>query len=311
MTAIAALERLLVSRDRAKTVGELDLNEINIAIEWFLRRGTELGYFDNRELLLLLAQRFDFALVDLTLADEYRTAPSLVEPVLESRVMTLTRAILGEVPGARLVSDLIRRTKVAARRLDNVGAPRDDVSVVEAAVRVTGELRCAYCGYHFRENDVRQSLLDQARLDSSSLAPALHPKRQADRWKPVSTKTKKGEERAWTGLEIDHRVPEAALGENVPENLAIACTWCNRGKRMYQSFAEAIPSLLAVSLGGLPDELATELIARAFYAVVNRSRVCMTCGATPLDAELTVVATHPLAGLRRPFEAHPICYSCC
>ncbi len=305
------LERLVVSHDRSNTVLEMEDDEVNDAVQWLLRRGTALGYFDSREVLLLLAQRFDFALLDLSLAKQYRNAPSIVEPALESKVAARAQSILDEEPGSRLVSALVRRTKNAADRLSNVGMPKgDEALVVGAAVRASGELRCAYCGYHFRESDVRQPLRESAGLDSDILAAALHPGRNSDEWKPVRTKTKNGKVQCWTHLEIEHRVPKAALGENTPENLTVACSWCNTGKKTFQSFAEAFPSLLAESLVTMHGTWATRHIARAFYVVVNRNGTCDTCGTTASDAELTVLASDPVAGLRRPFEAHAICYDC-
>jgi 5-methylcytosine-specific restriction endonuclease McrA len=310
MATADVLEKLLVSHNRTKTVWDMEDDEVNDSLKWLLRRGTISGHFDSRELLLLLVQRFDFALLDLSLANQYRLAPGVVDPTLESKMTKRAQKILNKKPGASLVRALVRRTKIAADRLSKVGMPRDDSLVVEAAISETGELRCAYCGYHFLETDIRESLRESAGLDSSNLADAILPGRISDVWKPVQTQTKKGGVQLWTALEIEHRVPKAALGEDTIANLTVACRWCNWGKRAYQSFAEALPSLLAISLVELQGGWATGHIARAFYVAVNRNRACRTCGSTASNTELTVIATDPFAGLRRPFEAHSICYPC-
>jgi 5-methylcytosine-specific restriction endonuclease McrA len=310
MTSLSAFDQLVGSCDRARAVREITDADVVSLLDRLLERGRVLGCVDERELLLLLVQRFDFALLDLQLADRYRRTPNLVEPVLEDRIREGARAILDEEPSADLVGILVRRTMTAAQRLDNIGTPRDDAVILEAAVGDNGQLRCAYCGYHFLETDVRPSLRNSVRLDDMEFAKSIHHRRGADAWKPVRSKTTRGDIQSWTELQIEHRVPDAALGENTRENLTVACKWCNRGKRAYQSYAEALPSLLAVSLGKLHLPWALDHVARAFYTVVNREGSCAKCSAQATHRELTVEGNAAPAGLRRPFEVRTACYEC-
>lgn len=310
MTSLSAFDQIVGSCDRARVVRELTDADVAAVLDRLLKRGRVLGYVDERELLLLLVQRFDFALLDLRLAEQYRRTPNLVEPVLEDRIRERTLAILGEEPSADLAGILVRRTKAAARSLDNIGTPRDDAVILEAAVGENGQLRCSYCGYHFLETDIRPNLRHSAKLDEVEFATSIHPRRAADAWKPVWSKTKRGEAQVWTELQIEHRVPSTALGENTRENLTVACKWCNRGKRAYQSYAEALPTLLAVSLSALHLPWAIDHVARAFYTVVNREGSCAKCLAQTTERELTVQCSVALGGLRRPFEVRPACYEC-
>lgn len=36
-------------------------------------------------------------------------------------------------------------------------------------------------------------------------------------------------------LELDHVIPEAKGGQGVPENIVLACRWCNRSKRHWRA----------------------------------------------------------------------------
>lgn len=310
LAPLSEFDLLVASGERARIVRQLGDDSVSTLVDRLLARGRVLGYVDERELLLLLVQRFGFALLDIELADQYRIAPNVVEAVLEDRVRTKARAVLACEPSDELVGFLVRRTRAGARRLDNVGTPRDDAVVLEAAVGENGQLRCAYCGYHFLVTDVRQGLRDSLKLDEIEFAASIDPRRAADAWKPLSSKTKKGQSQHWTELEIEHRVPTAALGENTRENLTVSCRWCNRGKRAYQSYAEALPSLIAVSLSSLHLPWAVDHVARAFYIVVNRTGSCATCHVEATERELTVESRAGSMGIRRPFEVRPVCYDC-
>ncbi len=265
---------------------------------------------DPGELLLLLVQRFDFALFDLDLADRYRLAPAITEGELEPVLAALALRVLGAESSPGYLATLVRRTRVAARRLDNIGDPVNEANVLDTAIRDDGSLRCAYCGYQFRLQDVRESLLVQISPELIDWATEISPGRARDQWKPVRTVNRQGAPHTWTDLEIEHCVPEVALGPSTSDNLTIACRWCNQGKAMYRSFAEIAPGNVAVSLSSIHTPWSLWYVQRAFYAAVTRASECETCRATPASVELTVRPQQQRAGLRAPAWPAVVCYHC-
>ena len=310
MTPTEVFEALAIATDRAGALRSIDATDARAAVEFLLDRAAAIGIADLGELLLLIVQRFDFALVDLELADRYRLAPSITESQMEPELATLARSLLGTEPSPSYLEALVRRTRIAARRLENRGDPVDEASVVEGAVGNDGSLRCAYCGYHFMLEDVREKLLNQVSPERFTWATTISAARLRDPWKPVRTTNRQGEVHPWTTLEIEHRVPEVALGPSSSDNLTIACRWCNQGKTMFRSYAEIVPGNLAVCLSSLHEEWSLRYVQRAFYAAVTRAGRCEACGSTARQQELTVRARQVRAGLRAPAWPSVLCYAC-
>jgi len=212
-------------------------------------------------------------------------------------------------PPATLISFLHRGLESWNARL----ARRDIVNpLVERSVfetyseRVGPELRCEICGYHFTTADLtslRRSLCEEFGL---RLANRVHPLREGDAWKPLSTS---GKARDYARLELDHVVPISALGQGTAANLAVLCRHCNFGKDGHLFPLESV-SMFAV--GALNTAYAgSSYQASSIPAVVacmllNGSR-CEQSNRTSAEAELTVRPRHDTRWLV-PWELQCVAY---
>lgn len=197
-------------------------------------------------------------------------------------------------PPATLISFLYGALESWNARL----ARRDTVTLLaERAVfesyanRFGAALRCEICGYHFTTTDLtsmRRGLCEEFGL---VLAARVHPLREGDPRKPLSTS---GKLRDYTRLELDHVIPISALGQGASDNLAVVCRHCNLGK---DGFLFPLESLSMFAVGALNAAYAeSRNQANSIPAVVACFRLrgsrCERSGLTAAEAELTVRPIH-------------------
>jgi hypothetical protein len=177
---------------------------------------------------------------------------------------------------------------VYVSRLLTTGAPlqpervSDDlVSALFRNVRLQGvaELRCAICGYHFREADLSESRRFLAEQFGLIYAADFLEGRVRD---PLKTTYK-------TALHVDHVVPRIGWGPTRVENLQVLCEFCNIGKLIYRRSLENVSGFAAFGvppLDGVPPDgaIAQTVVA----ALMQEKNGCVTCGATASQRELTV-----------------------
>lgn len=167
---------------------------------------------------------------------------------------------------------------------------------------MTDQLRCLDCGYHFVASDMGEDRLDLVGDLGFILADDKLARRLRDRCKPA----------AKSQLTIDHLVPEAGLGPTGPENLRVACGFCNHEKKIYRWGGEAAPRDVAAAFLALGELSRGLWAARAsVYSAIAEAGACNTCGAGPTDTELTA---HPTGGWGRettaPWNMEVVCYDC-
>jgi 5-methylcytosine-specific restriction endonuclease McrA len=236
--------------------------------------------------------------------------------VIKSRVSEL----LGVEPNAQLIEHL--RACVQARTWQN---PTDGtatrptqraVSTVFERVAQTHprhELRCASCGYHFREGDMGTDRLEMTRDFRLALAPSIDPRRKEDPLKAVLTSGDRP--RSLTELTIDHVVPLVGFGSSEPENLRFLCQFCNGGKLGYRRPLEPFSALVAASLSGFPlnrpHSLLRQLVVASSIAAAGGR--CERCDADVIDRELTVrlhADDVPHRWWLVPWNMVAVCYEC-
>lgn len=189
-------------------------------------------------------------------------------------------------------------------------------SVIEAAIDKGGpKIRCFHCGYHFCIDDVgaeRQRLIQDL---SGQLSSTIHPRRLQDALKPwqIATSPQKPPRRL-TRLTIDHMTPEAGFGWTAPDNLVVACEFCNNGRAIYRRSEESLSVVVAGSLQGCPTSREHNQLRQIAIvaALIGSSRRCAACGASATESELTVQADDELRAARwlAPWATKVICYEC-
>lgn len=192
-----------------------------------------------------------------------------------------------------------------ARR--DTASPLVERTVFETyADRVGLELRCEICGYHFTTADltsIRKSLSEEFGL---RLANRVHPLREGDDWKPLSTS---GKARDYARLELDHIVPISALGQGSAANLAILCRHCNFGKdgHLFPLESVSLFAIGALNAAYTGSCYPTSSIPAVVACMRLKGSRCEESGLTSAEAELTV---RPLADSRWwvPWELKCIAY---
>jgi hypothetical protein len=215
----------------------------------------------------------------------------------------------------RYVKNCVRSD--SSRRGHKLEIPRSVVEIViENAIATEGpEVRCHHCGYHFCLEDVgidRQELICDLQGEFSS---TIHPRRLQDLLKPWQVPTG-GQKlpRRLTRLTIDHLTPEAGFGWTEPENLVVACEFCNNGRAVYRRGAESLSVVIAGSLQGCPSTREHNQLRQiaVVAAVIAARRRCSQCGVDTSECELTVRTDEELSGTRwlAPWAAKVLCYNC-
>lgn len=88
----------------------------------------------------------------------------------------------------------------------------------QLASRAAGDVRCALCGYAFREEAIDRFF-------------GLQAERPTFRAKLVDFVRPRGLQPYDTEIQIDHIIPFSSGGETELENLQLACGWCNNAKK--------------------------------------------------------------------------------
>jgi len=186
-----------------------------------------------------------------------------------------------------------------------------EIAVFEAYAAKATELRYQCCAYQFRAADLssrRLSLCDDFGL---RLASSWQCRREVDDLKPLSTPGTK--DKHYLKLELDHVVPQAALGWSTSDNIRILCRFCNSGKDCFSSALEPLSVIaanaLAVSYGDIPKvgrTITTTVAALRWYGPN-----CSKCGAQG-EKEVTVEfdATKGDALWFVPWRLRVVCYDC-
>ncbi len=223
----------------------------------------------------------------------------------ETQVLTERLAdVLGTDPPSCLVRHL--RSLVlskAAGAAQKTSARRFEEDVLRQYRLSTDTLRCLDCGYHFVEGDLGQGRLDVVHGLGFVLATEKLARRLRDPWKPSGM----------SSLSIDHLVPEAGLGPTTPENLRVACQFCNGEKRIYRWPGEAAPRDVAAALLALGESPRGAWAVRAttYVAILDSGGRCVQCRRSTADAELTA---RPFAIRGRaatvPWDMQAVCYDC-
>lgn len=222
--------------------------------------------------------------------------------------------LLGTEPGTELIEYL--RACVQARTWQNPTTghipQRTVLALFERVVEEhpRQELRCASCGYHFREGDMGGERLELIREFRLSLARSMDPRRKEDPLKPVVTSSA----RSLTELTIDHVVPVAGFGSSELNNLRFLCQFCNGGKLAYRRPLEPLSALVAGSLSGFPlsrpHSMLRQLTVASSIAALGE---CELCSSGVRERELTV-QLHPADIAHRwwlvPWSLQAVCYEC-
>ena len=174
------------------------------------------------------------------------------------------------------------------------------------------ELRCASCGYHFREDDMGADRLELVHEFRLVLAASIDPRRKEDPLKPVLTRGEHS--RSLTELSIDHIVPVAGFGSSELENLRFLCQFCNGGKLAYRRPLEPLSALVAASLSGFPVNRPHSLLRQLAVtsAIAARGR-CAVCSHHIRNRELTVQLNSndvPHRWWLVPWTLQIVCYEC-
>ena len=186
-----------------------------------------------------------------------------------------------------------------------------ELAVFEAYANEACELRCECCAYHFRAADLssrRLSLCDDFGL---RLAPSWDPNREEDDLKPLSTPGSK--DKYYLKLELDHAVPQAALGWSTSDNIQVLCRFCNSGKDCFSFPLEPLSIIaansLAVSYGDIPKIGRT--ITTSVAALRWNGPRCYECGSQG-EKEVTVEfnAKKGESLWFVPWRLRVVCYDC-
>lgn len=268
---------------------DINLSELLAFADAIPELGVELNYalasvvLRAIEMRLLADSQFN-SLVNLW--DSYRGRES---ELIGERLQSL----IGRTPPQSLIEHVRSALQVEynRRRSSALETTESQFEAVIARYCQTrgDELRCEYCGYHFRQSDVgakRRILLDAYDV---KLATQLHPRRERDELKPIKRQESKAD-RQFTQLSLDHEVPEAGLGVTAPTNLRVACMFCNNGKRFYRFPLEAVSPHVAGSLlvlsPGREWNIVHQMVVVAAFRLANST--CKYSNRSARDAELTV-----------------------
>jgi hypothetical protein len=187
--------------------------------------------------------------------------------------------------------------------------------VVRTRVTEGTELRCTYCGYHFRPDDMgepKRMLLEEA---GAVLTQTLHPNRIVDALKPHELVVRNGSRMSLTRLSLDHVVPEAGFGWSDTDNLVFACQFCNSGRQIYRRGPEPLSVMLASSPSACSPERGhspprqISLVA----SILSNGRRCAECARTAENVELTAtLGPSEVRDLRwlTFWNARVLCYEC-
>lgn len=186
-----------------------------------------------------------------------------------------------------------------------------ELAVFEAYANSSSELRCQCCAYHFRSEDLnsrRLSLCDDFGL---RLAQSWEPRREGDDLKPLSTPGTK--DKHYLKLELDHAVPQAALGWSTSDNIRVLCRFCNSGKDCFSFALEPLSVIaanaLAVSYGDIPKigrTITTTVAALRWYGPICHR--CGTAGKKEVTVEFDAAKGETLWFV--PWSLRVVCYDC-
>lgn len=169
------------------------------------------------------------------------------------------------------------------------------------------QLRCEVCGYHFLEDDLNSRRAGMSSEAGLELGTFLHPGREIDDLKPISST---GMDRHFTGLEIDHIVPQVGLGSSRSVNLALLCRFCNLGKSGYLHPLEGLSDFIASSLVSAYNTTPGAPGATVCIVACLRQSggVCEVSGGTVSEVELSV---RPRSGSKWlvPWKLQPVSYA--
>lgn len=144
------------------------------------------------------------------LLDEYKIIPDEADPI------------------ATKLSRFLAQLTVRLRSQKRAPIPK---SVKVAMIDSVTSVRCWYCGSSFADSDI------DSFLSGSQKQKNVPPF--------IDFVTHRGQKPRDLQIEVDHIVPVVRGGDMAPENLRLACGWCNRFKRQLASIydANAMPQL--------------------------------------------------------------------
>ncbi len=205
-------------------------------------------------------------------------------------------------------------------------ADGDEVTVIHeeqlfaGVMSVSVELRCAVCGYHFRQADLGAGRLRICRDAGLELADYYHPERSTDAYKPHSlpghSLGRSGT--SLTQFTIDHIVPRSGFGAASAANLQPLCSFCNNAKKLYRRARESSAASVAGALMAWKDPSRHSIPKQlTVFASIYEQRKCSVCDRMGSEGELTVRSFHldgrpvqqefaPLL----PWRLQVICYDC-
>lgn len=200
--------------------------------------------------------------------------------IVEDRVAELGLSTYVDENDVRYLARLLTSGVPHRTRPEPVGTELISVLFRESYRNGGRELRCAICGFHFREGDVSEARRELARQFEFVYAAEFDPRRVADGLKPPHK----------TALHIDHVIPRLGWGPTRAENLQVLCEFCNQGKLSFRRGLENLSGFAAASvppLDRLPAEWATRQAVVA--ALMTAQSSCGACGTRADQRELTAV----------------------
>lgn len=305
-----AVLRLIPLRE----IGHQQLNNVGLSVDEAVEQVLSVGRLGGESVRLSVVHVLVRALETFLLADDkllniarYRTAfIGTEEEIIRNRL----REILHVDPPASVVTHFRKCLTGSAAASPAKTSPNREterqVLMSTIAEHPQKQLRCAICGYHFTENDIkgagRREICEES---GGQLADAKHPRRLDDELKP----------REYTRLELDHVVPELGLGWTEKDNLQVLCQFCNNGRLAFRRSLEPLSTLVAGSLGVFPSGRNHSITRQAasVAAIAQSGGICSNCHKTSNDVELTVRLRTCEEGSRLwfvPWNVEVVCYEC-
>lgn len=213
-----------------------------------------------------------------------------------------------EIPAetvAHLRSCLLSRASLVTDKQTVKRADLVDTFRAARSAATDNALRCALCGYHFREVDLGMDRLELAQSLDFAFAPSILARRLRDHWKRATERN--------TRLAVDHVVPEAGFGWTAADNLQLTCEFCNFGKQIFRWGGERLSAGNAASLAVLvAGERMQWAVRGACFSTVAGGTGCARCNRGVREVELTArhrTGTQEVSSIA-PWLLEPACYDC-
>lgn len=311
---VQILIEILTSEDRGARMQALTDEEASNVAAFVLDCIHRQSPFSARDRLAIYLPVMEASLYSYELIQKYHNMPTIMESRLEGEV---TRHIQEKLnvrsrQCGELSVHIARKIRLAAHNTREI--PKPEYARFANRLSESGELRCEYCGYHFRWQDLsaklRQHLTMASDEPAALVSHAISPVRLTDEYKPA-TSVFDDKTILWTEAHVDHRNPIAWFGEGSADNLILACRWCNLGKSSSRSWPELI-SYVHMNVFSRPfDMWAIPFLQASSFVVICRDRKCVSCNRGPTVVEL---AAKPLTDgtiqPRIPGDCAAKCYHC-